>query len=120
MKEKILLEDDGLITQNSDEKVDWVQVLGQNDDGGTSYDAYTVVLGATQRGAASIERWMMRQLQKQLHLQLVILTSKLPPKRKVSPVDPMQEASAGTTSRLQAFYKMIPTPGFKPPRKTKD
>ncbi|MED6167208.1 hypothetical protein PIB30_000459 [Stylosanthes scabra] len=41
---------------------------------------------------------------------------KLPPKRKVPPVDPMQGASAGTTSPLQDVYKMIPTPGFKPPR----
>ncbi|MED6220881.1 hypothetical protein PIB30_049008 [Stylosanthes scabra] len=40
MKEKILLEDDGLVTQNSDEELDWAQVLGQNGDGGTSYDAY--------------------------------------------------------------------------------
>ncbi|MED6126434.1 hypothetical protein PIB30_078378 [Stylosanthes scabra] len=45
---------------------------------------------------------------------------KLPLKRKVPPVDPMQGASVGTTSRLQAFYKMIPTPSFRPPRKTKD
>ncbi|RYR62423.1 hypothetical protein Ahy_A04g019984 [Arachis hypogaea] len=48
---------------------------------------------------------------------------KLPTKRRNSPppvtasIDPMQGASAATSSRLANFLKFIPTPGFKPPRK---
>ncbi|RYR34663.1 hypothetical protein Ahy_A10g049646 [Arachis hypogaea] len=48
---------------------------------------------------------------------------KLPTKRKNSPspvsasLDPMQGASAATSSRLANFLKFVPTPGFKPPRK---
>ncbi|RYR54782.1 hypothetical protein Ahy_A06g030059 [Arachis hypogaea] len=37
-KEKVLVEDDGIIVKNSDEEVDWLQVLGNND--GSHYDAY--------------------------------------------------------------------------------
>ncbi|RYR05295.1 hypothetical protein Ahy_B06g085160 [Arachis hypogaea] len=37
-KEKVLVEDDGIIVENSDEEVDWLQVLGNND--GSHYDAY--------------------------------------------------------------------------------
>ncbi|XP_057736780.1 uncharacterized protein LOC130954059 isoform X2 [Arachis stenosperma] len=48
---------------------------------------------------------------------------KLPTKRKTTPqpvttsVDPMQGASAATSSRLARFMKMVPTPHFKAPRK---
>ncbi|RYR30901.1 hypothetical protein Ahy_B01g055689 [Arachis hypogaea] len=48
---------------------------------------------------------------------------KLPTKRRTSPqpvttsVDPMQRASAATSSRLARFMKFVPTPQFKAPRK---
>ncbi|RYR31673.1 hypothetical protein Ahy_B01g056538 [Arachis hypogaea] len=39
-KEKIVEEDDGLVVENSDEEVDWVQVLGNRENNQESYDAY--------------------------------------------------------------------------------
>ncbi|RYR07325.1 hypothetical protein Ahy_B05g074657 [Arachis hypogaea] len=48
---------------------------------------------------------------------------KLPTKMKNSPppvtasVDPIQGASAVTSSKLENFLKFVPTPGFKPPKK---
>ncbi|RYR27995.1 hypothetical protein Ahy_B01g052076 [Arachis hypogaea] len=38
--EKIVEEDDGLVVENSDEEVDWVQVLGNRENNKKSYDAY--------------------------------------------------------------------------------
>ncbi|RYR18942.1 hypothetical protein Ahy_B03g063563 [Arachis hypogaea] len=49
--------------------------------------------------------------------------SKLPPRRRFSPqatfdpVNSMQGASSGTTTRLVNFMKFLPTPRFKTPRK---
>ncbi|MED6183200.1 hypothetical protein PIB30_035802 [Stylosanthes scabra] len=40
MKDKILVEEDSTVTQDSDEEVDWAAVLGHNHGDGASYDAY--------------------------------------------------------------------------------
>ncbi|MED6116182.1 hypothetical protein PIB30_097784, partial [Stylosanthes scabra] len=48
---------------------------------------------------------------------------KLPLKRRATQpqltpnMDPMQGASVGTARRMSEIIKLIPTPGFKPPRK---
>ncbi|RYR27678.1 hypothetical protein Ahy_B01g051705 [Arachis hypogaea] len=48
---------------------------------------------------------------------------KLPTRRRSSPppssvtVNPLQDASSGTTSRMASLMKFVPTPGFKAPRK---
>ncbi|RYR00221.1 hypothetical protein Ahy_B07g088327 [Arachis hypogaea] len=39
-KEKIVEEDDGLVVENSDEEVDWAQVLGNRENNQEKYDAY--------------------------------------------------------------------------------
>ncbi|XP_057756370.1 uncharacterized protein LOC130975624 [Arachis stenosperma] len=39
-KEKIVEKDDNLVVENSDEEVDWVQVLGNRENNQESYDAY--------------------------------------------------------------------------------
>ncbi|RYQ83617.1 hypothetical protein Ahy_B10g102374 [Arachis hypogaea] len=49
--------------------------------------------------------------------------SKLSPRKRSSPlatsvpVNPMQGASSGTTTKFVNYMKFIPTPGFKAPRK---
>ncbi|RYQ82832.1 hypothetical protein Ahy_B10g101400 [Arachis hypogaea] len=44
--------------------------------------------------------------------------SSTPPSGSVT-MDPLQGASSATSSRLVNFLKIVPTPGFKPPRKKK-
>ncbi|RYR50269.1 hypothetical protein Ahy_A07g036879 [Arachis hypogaea] len=46
-KEKVLVEDDGIVVENSDEEVGWLQVLGKNH--GSHYDAYDPILLAIGR-----------------------------------------------------------------------
>ncbi|XP_020959196.1 uncharacterized protein LOC110262966 [Arachis ipaensis] len=48
--------------------------------------------------------------------RMVSQPSSTPPATNVL-VDPMQDASSGTATRLASFMKFVPTPGFKPLRK---
>ncbi|RYR12952.1 hypothetical protein Ahy_B04g070209 isoform B [Arachis hypogaea] len=70
-KEKVLVEDDKIVVENSNEEVDWLQVLGKNH--GSHYDAYDPM----HDDADGKDSWQSEELKTPQILKMKLVTKKV-------------------------------------------